>query len=174
MNYKIVKATIEDIPLINKLGNIIFRETYTQLLSPEQIEYMLNMMYSEESLTKQITQEKHTYFILYLALNEEDTLQPVGYFSVQEEADSTFHLQKLYISNEYRGFGLGKIMMEAAKEFVLTFNKPSSRLILNVNRYNTRAVEFYKHLGFEIIYTGDFEIGEGYLMTDYIMSLNIN
>ena len=174
MTYQIVKATVNDIQLINNLGNIIFRETYTHLLSQQQIEYMLDMMYSEESLKRQILEDKHTYFILYLAENQDDILVPAGYFSVQEEAGSTFHLQKLYISHKHRGLGLGKIMLKSACEFVLTFNKPSSRLILNVNRYNTKAVEFYKHLGFEIIYTGDFDIGEGYLMTDYIMSLNIN
>ena len=44
---------------------------------------------------------------------------------------------------------------------------------LNVNRDNTRAVEFYQRMGMRTLERGDFHIGHGYYMTDYIMGLDI-
>ena len=43
-------------------------------------------------------------------------------------------------------------------------------------RYKTRsykAVEFYRHQGMTILRQGDFDIGEGFYMNDYIMGLTI-
>jgi catechol 2,3-dioxygenase-like lactoylglutathione lyase family enzyme len=42
------------------------------------------------------------------------------------------------------------------------------RIILNVNKYN-RAKEFYQKLGFSVYSEGIFDIGEGYVMDDYLM-----
>ena len=43
---------------------------------------------------------------------------------------------------------------------------------LNVNR-NNKALQFYQHLGMEKVAEGDFHIGNGYYMNDYIMGLKI-
>jgi hypothetical protein len=41
-----------------------------------------------------------------------------------------------------------------------------------VNRYN-KAKGFYEKLGFKVIGKEDIDIGNGYLMNDYVMQLEI-
>ena len=59
------KAGIEDTLLIEELAQEIFRATYKEMLSPGQIEYMMDWMYSQENLHKQILEDGHIYHIVY-------------------------------------------------------------------------------------------------------------
>ena len=43
------------------------------------------------------------------------------------------------------------------------------RLTLNVNRGNAKAIRAYERCGFAIHGRGDFPIGEGFVMEDFIM-----
>ena len=61
--FTIRKATLEDIPLINKLAWEAFPATYKNILTSEQIDYMMDWMYSPENLRKQMTEEGHIYYI---------------------------------------------------------------------------------------------------------------
>ena len=56
---EIRKATEADIPLVRELAGVVFPETYKEILSPEQVGYMMNWMYSVESLHKQMAEEGH-------------------------------------------------------------------------------------------------------------------
>ena len=48
--FNIRKATIEDIEIIRALAKQTFPVTYQKILTPEQIDYMMEWMYSAESL----------------------------------------------------------------------------------------------------------------------------
>ena len=52
--FTIRKATSADCGLIHKLAWQIFPETYKEILSKEQIEYMMEWMYSLESIRQQM------------------------------------------------------------------------------------------------------------------------
>lgn len=165
--FEIRKASLQDIDLIHQLAWIVFPHTYKELLTPGQIEYMMNWMYSKENLHKQMTEEGHIY---YLAFREDE---PAGYLSIQPEGEHTYHLQKIYVLPSFQGMKLGKLMFEQAIKAIKELHPAPCQIRLNVNRYNTKAVEFYQRLGMTKIFEGDFEIGLGYLMTDYIMALDI-
>ena len=169
-DYIIIEASKSDIRQIQDLSDIAFRSTYKDILSAEQLEYMMDWMYSSESLQNQFEQGHH-YFIAYL-----DNI-PVGYASLQPEGTDdgvqVFHLQKLYVLPSEQGCGLGRMLFERAAEFALESAKGQvARLELNVNRSNP-AVDFYKHLGLRILREGDFPIGGGFYMNDYIMGIDL-
>ncbi len=166
--FTIRKATTDDIALIHQMATIAFPHTYSELLSPEQIDFMMEWMYSPKNLHKQMTEDGHIY---YIASDADGT--PAAYLSIQPEAEDVWHLQKIYILPPYKGQGLGRTLFEHAAHTARQLNGRPCELHLNVNRYNTRAVEFYRHMGMECIFEGDFDIGHGYLMTDYIMCLRI-
>ena len=46
-------------------------------------------------------------------------------------------------------------------------------LLLNVNKYNQKAIEFYNRIGFQEIYKEVIDIGNGYVMDDVVMELNL-
>ena len=89
--FEIRKATLADIPLINQLAWIVFPHTYKDILSPEQIDYMMEWMYSPTNLKKQMTEDGHIY---YLAFRGDE---PAGYLSIQPESEHLYHLQKIYV-----------------------------------------------------------------------------
>lgn len=164
-------ATYDDIPAINAMAQVVFRQTYRSILSPEQMEFMMDWMYSLENLTAQMN-GGHRFFIA------EDDIGLHGYVSVRpdgSDADGTpvFHLEKIYVMPEAQGSGLGKALFETAVAAVRgAVNNTPARLELNVNR-NNPAVGFYKKLGMTILRQGDFPIGHGFYMNDYIMGIKI-
>ena len=85
------KATTADCELIHKLAWQIFPETYKDILSPEQNDYMMEWMYSIENIRKQMEEEGHVYFIGY------KDKEVCGYVSVQQQGEDLFHLQKIYV-----------------------------------------------------------------------------
>ena len=166
------RASEADIPLIRSLADVAFRDTYREILSPDQMEYMMDWMYSEGSLQRQMEQEGHVYFIAEL------DGRPCGYVSVQplglqEDGAFLFELQKIYLLPAVQGQGIGGRLYGHVTGFVRqAAGSWPCRIELHVNR-NNKAVAFYKHLGMEILRTGDFPIGHGYYMNDYIMGVTL-
>ena len=165
--HNIRKASITDISTIRDLAAITFPHTYSTILSSEQIAYMMEWMYSEQSLRRQMTEEGHIYFIAL-----QDNI-PMGYLSIQPEGKDVFHLQKLYILPDFQGLGWGKRMFLHATNVIKELHPAPCRMLLNVNRHN-RALHFYQKMGMTRVSEGDFAIGNGYYMNDYIMGLEIN
>lgn len=168
---RIRKAGTEDIMSIHDMAEVVFRHTYRDILSPEQMEYMMDWMYSPANLSRQLD-EGHVYYIAF----REDV--PCGYVSVQpdgvnEEGRLLFHLQKIYVLPSEQGTGLGRILFDKAVSHIReqASGRPAA-LELNVNR-NNPSIGFYNHLGLRILRQGDFHIGHGFYMNDYIMGMDI-
>jgi len=171
MDIEIKLAGNSDLQTIHDMAEVVFRKTYREILSPEQMEYMMDWMYSLPNLEKQVSQG-HTYYIVWVGQ------EPLGYLSVRMdcvEPDGTevWHLEKIYVMPSAQGMGLGRRLIETAKKHVRD-NKSAqkARIELNVNR-NNPAVGFYKKQGLAILRQGDFPIGNGFFMNDYIMGLDV-
>jgi len=164
--FTIRKATLEDIEMINRLAWIVFPHTYKEILSPEQMEYMMDWMYSPENLHKQMTEDGHIYFLAF------EGNEPAGYLSIQPEGEHTYHLQKIYVLPSFQGKKLGKLLFEQAIKAIKELHPEPCQMRLNVNRQN-KALTFYEKMGMKKVDEGDFHIGNGYYMNDYIMGLDI-
>ena len=68
---EIVKATRDGLQTIYDMAQVVFRHTYRDILSPEQMEYMMDMMYSLPNLRAQLD-EGHHYYIAYMSPDQED------------------------------------------------------------------------------------------------------
>lgn len=168
---RIRKAGTEDMMSIHDMAEVVFRHTYRDILSPEQMEYMMDWMYSPVNLSRQLD-EGHVYYIAF----REDV--PCGYVSVQpdgvnEEGRLLFHLQKIYVLPSEQGTGLGRMLFDKAVAHIIeqASGRPAA-LELNVNR-NNPSIGFYNHLGLRILRQGDFHIGHGFYMNDYIMGMDV-
>ena len=158
---KITKATIENIPLIKEIAEKSWRKHYPGILSNEQIEYMLEQMYSETELKNHFENPNDHY---YLLSDDENFLGIMG-FENHYQKDTT-KLHRIYILEEAKGKGVGKF----AINFLKNKAKESGdlRIILAVNKQNS-SYHFYTSQGFKIYEEGVFEIGNGYVMDDYLM-----
>lgn len=167
MAYTFRKASVLDIQSIQDMAEIAFRHTYKDLITPEQMDYMMEWMYSEHSITSQMD-KGHEYHIA--SIDGKD----VAYVSFRVDSPNDkgrilFHLEKIYVLPDYQGTGLGKMLLEYAESKMKQYAFPQScSYELNVNRGN-KAVGFYQKQGLYIDRTGDFPIGKGFFMNDYIM-----
>ena len=154
------EAGITDIPLIRELCFKIWPQTYASIISNKQIAYMLEMMYSEKSLYRQITDEGCRFIFVY------ENNEPVGFASFSEVEPTIYKLHKIYILPIQQGKGAGKFVLG----YIMNTIKPEGAtiLLLQVNRRNN-AKNFYEKLGFAVTLEFDFDIGNGYVMDDYMM-----
>lgn len=164
--FTIRRATTADCELINKLATEVFPATYKEILSPEQLDYMMDWMYAPENIRKQMEEEGHAYFIAY----EAD--EPAGYVSIQQQDEAVFHLQKIYVLPRFQGAHLGSQLFDQAVKYIKEVHPSPCLMELNVNR-NNKALHFYERKGMKKLREGDFPIGNGYYMNDYIMGLEI-
>lgn len=158
--------TINDAPLIRELASQIWSDTYKNILSAEQLDYMFEMMYSIDSIRKQITEAGHHFFIA-----EIDGV-PSGYISIEQKDVKLFNFQKIYALPSLHGKGLGRYLVEEGISYLKKNFETPFTIELFVNREN-KAVGFYKHIGFKEVGTRDHAIGNGFYMNDYIMNLEV-
>ena len=147
----IQKVTVADCELINKMAGEVFPATYKEILSPEQLDYMMDWMYAPENIRKQMEEEGHVYFIAY------KEGKPCGYVSVLPH---------------FQGSHCGSFLFKEAIKYIKEIHPEPCLMELNVNR-NNKALQFYQHMGMRKLREGDFPIGNGYYMNDYIMGLDI-
>jgi len=157
-------ATINDIELIRELTFKVWPQTYSSIISKEQIDYMLEMMYSNKSLALQMAEGSQ--FIIV-----QDTKRPVGFASYKPVAINIYKLDKIYILQTQQGKGIGKFVIDYILQQIK--DRGAESLQLQVNRNNINAKSFYEKIGFSIIQEADFEIGNGYFMNDFIMEKKI-
>ena len=166
---RIDRVGCEAIPEIKAIADVAFRNTYREILSAEQIDYMMEWMYSEESLKKQIVEDKNSFFVarVHGKLVGYAAIRPDNVTSSNDK--SVFHLEKIYLLPECQGMGYGKQLFDRVCSYVKSLCGGKYRVELNVNR-NNGARNFYEKMGFRIVHEGDFPIGNGFFMNDYIMA----
>ena len=159
----IIKATEKNISIIQDLAQRSWNAAYASILKQEQVDYMLNMMYSETTLKIHFENPNYRY---YLIKEDEVFLGFIG-FEFHNNMETT-KLHRIYFLKEAQGKGLGK----KALEFVKNEAKKSGdkRIILTVNK-NNQAKNFYEFKGFKIYDEAVFDIGNGYVMDDYLMEI---
>lgn len=157
------QASAKDIPVIQQLARNTWPSAYGELLSQEQLDYMLDMMYSDASLEKQLM-DGHLFYIAEL-----DEV-PVGFASVSDESDGVFKLNKLYILPTVQRSGAGRTLLDLCTNHAK--NNHGRQLVLQVNRQN-KAKDFYARHGFSILQEMDLHVGNGYYMNDYIMGKDL-
>lgn len=151
----------DELHIIRQVADIVWPVTFSSILSQEQISYMMEMMYSPTVMEKEFDRG-----VMFHAVFNNG--QPIGYFTLEANGDdSIMKLHKCYLLPEYQGKGIGSMMLGFAKK--IAADSGCSRLRLNVNRNNEKAIRAYTRNGFKTIETVDNPIGNGFYMNDYVM-----
>lgn len=153
----------KDCAVIRSIAESTWPDAYGHIISQEQITYMLDMMYSYDSLQKQMDQG-HQFYIAEL------DQQALGFASVSNEGDKGCKLNKLYVLPTTQKTGAGKALLQEVIQF--TKANDQQRLFLQVNKENS-AKHFYTKMGFTIADEIKLDIGNGFYMDDYIMELAV-
>ena len=167
----------EDLQILSQMANEVWHQHFASILSPEQIDYMVDKFQSYPAMKKQITEDGYQYYFLHEP--EGAPALPAhaayaghrGYMGIHVEEDAVF-LSKLYLLQPYRGRGLSS----QALNFLISIaqNHGCRRIWLTVNRYNDHTIDVYRHWGFETVREQCADIGNGFVMDDYVMSLEVS
>lgn len=161
---EIIKAESEHIAVIKKIATKTWAITYGNILSQEQISYMLDMMYSDAALKKQMIEQKHSFFLI--KSKESDDYKGFVSCEVNYNNQPKTKIHKLYVLPQSQVSGLGKALVNQAIKVAKIADNYA--LTLNVNKFN-KSIGFYRRVGFTIVGEEDIDIGNGYLMEDYIL-----
>lgn len=158
-----IEATKDHLFIIQALADKIWPHTFREILTEEQISYMMNMMYSTPSLEKQMEELNHHYILA------NDSGEYLGYLSYElnYKGTNTTKIHKIYILPSIQGKGVGRFLIETVEEIAL--RNDNNELSLNVNRFN-KALDFYKRIGFDVVNSEDIDIGNGFLMEDFVLN----
>lgn len=168
----ITPATLEDRAFIRSVSERTWPSTYGHIISQEQIDFMLDWMYSDESLAAQF-EKGHQFYIANL------NGATIGFCSVSAEPNEVesevenegakqHKLNKLYVLPSAHGTGSGKALLHKAIDVAKLAG--STSLFLQVNKHNN-AYTFYLKNGFVKEKEFKFDIGNGFYMDDYVMRL---
>jgi diamine N-acetyltransferase len=163
---QIIDASSSQIGIIQQLAYKIWPDAYSEILSKEQLNYMLDKFYSEEALNSQF-EKGHVFLIV------EDKGDYLGFasYELNYNNSSKTKLHKLYVLPLTQGTGVGKnLLLEVVKRAKTAQN---THLFLNVNKHN-RAQNFYKKLQFKIISEEIIPIGNDFVMDDFVMEKELN
>lgn len=163
---KVRIATAQDIPLIGNLAERSWKSAYREILSPGQIQYMLDIMYGASVLHEQITANENYFY--YLLEYKGTACGFVGFEHHYEPGTTKLH--RIYLLSESKGKGLGKAGIELVKSKAVQAG--DHRIILNVNKANI-AEKVYRSQGFQVYDEVILDIGNGYFMDDYLMEWKV-
>ena len=146
---------------VAELAEKIWHECFPEIISEEQISYMVDKFQSYNAMKNQVDTQDYTYF----AVRDDGEL--CGYIGAKPESDERYFLSKLYLRSDKRGRGIASQMLQRVFDEAKFCGK--SKVYLSVNKYNDRAVAVYKAKGFIVADTAETDIGNGFIMDDFIM-----
>lgn len=149
--------------ITSEFASEVFIDYYNDLIGNKQAKYMANLFLSTEAIKDLINKGA----IFKLAMNNNE---PIGFIEYVLEENKVF-LSKLYVRKDLRHKGVGKMMLEDCIRFAKQNNRNS--IYLTVNKGNVPSINVYNHIGFKQIDSVVNDIGNDYVMDDYVMELHI-
>lgn len=154
--------TDTDIEPLRALAREIWEIHYTAIIGGAQIQYMLDQRYRPDVLREELARP-NLWWDLLLVEGE-----PRGYSSYfLDEDGATLKLDKLYVHPQCQRVGHGERMLERVLERARALR--CNRVALAVNKRNPKAIAAYEKWQFRIDRAVVQDIGNGFVMDDYIM-----
>ena len=153
-----------DIPVLRALADRIWNECYPDMITFEQIRYMLGWMYAPERIAEEMRRGVRWAIV--------EAAEPVGYLAHERDADGVVHLHKLYLDRALQGRGIGQVMLQHVEREA---RREGARSIeLRANKGNARALAAYARAGFRIERSLVADIGGGFVMDDHVLRLDLS
>lgn len=155
------EGTIADIPVIQGIAHATWPVAYGGIITPEQIAYMLDLMYGTPALEAQFGPMGHRFLV---AEQDGDAIGFAGFEHGYTPGRSRLH--KLYVLPAVKGTGVGHALLDAV--LMAALKAGDTAVELNVNKHNP-AKDFYLRHGFTVERAEVLDIGQGFVMDDHVM-----
>ena len=153
-------STDAELKELSLLAHRIWNDYYPSIIGQKQVDYMLERMYSIESLKEQIYNKKNVFVCAFYR----DEM--VGFISYSKTGEFDYIIHKLYVNTKMQRKGIGRELISHVFEYI-----KYKTVRLTVNRQNFKAINFYFRMGFTIEEVKDIDIGNGFFMNDFVMLL---
>ena len=160
---KLSIASKEQLSIVRDLAYQIWPDTYGKTHTQSELDYMLSKFYSLESLENQWSNGH-----IFILANENESYLGFVSYEINSENTSKTKIHKLYVLPQTQGKGIGKQLVDYVKNDAI-YNE-NIGLFLNVNKLNN-AQDFYTKYDFKVTKDIIIDIGNGFVMDDYVMEL---
>ncbi len=148
------------------LAKRIWWEHYPPIIGDEQVEYMVKHFQTQDKIWQDIKTCGFEYSLI------EIDGKPSGYLALKMDSnDRSLFISKLYLEKAARGRGGARQVINSVISRCRRDNLAS--IWLTVNKHNDKSIAAYSKLGFEIEKAIVTDIGEGFVMDDYVMRMTI-
>ena len=152
-----------DVASVCALAREIWLQHYPGIITVKQIEYMLAQRYAPDIIRAQLRSGEAWWDKLEVGA------ELCGFASYERGRQArSMKLDKLYVHQRVRGRGYGAALIDHVAR--VARREGMDTLYLQVNKYNHGAVAAYLRAGFGVAKSVRVDIGNGFVMDDYVMS----
>lgn len=163
VEFKEIKRGVspDELDEISEFATQIVRKHFDPIIGKAQNDYMLERFQSPEAIEKQLESGYRYYWV--------DCEEGHAGFVAFYPRDGKMYLSKFYVSEDFRGRHIARRMLDFVRSE--TVKAGLGRIFLNVNRNNLDVIAIYEHFGFVKTAEEKNDIGNGFVMDDYVMEL---
>ena len=187
----------QDVEQLAKLADEIWHEYWPALIGKAQTDYMVEQFQSLSAIKRDMAEHAYEYWFIVAQEDGEKNsagadgcagesanaseggtgAEPartriVGYTGGHVEPETNrFFVSKIYLRAEERGKGFASQTIRFYEDLCRTRNLHAA--YLTVNKHNDLGIRAYRAKGFETIDAVETDIGNGFIMDDYIMELQV-
>lgn len=169
--------TVEFVPVttdgelknLASLADEIWHEYWPSLIGRDQTDYMVEKFQSFPRIAEDVRSGSYEYWLIRATADN----RVVGYTGGREEQEEKrYFISKIYLLKAERGQGFASETLRFYEN--LCRMRGLQSLYLTVNKHNDLGVRTYRAKGFETIDSVETDIGEGYVMDDFIMEKQVD
>ena len=165
-NVTILPVEPRDVERLAALAGEIWRTHYPGIISAAQIEYMLGQRYSPDAVRAEL-QRRDLWWDLLLVGGRMTGF--ASYFLTGNAGE--IKLDKLYVDHDHQRRGYGAMLLDRAVTIARAYGVGT--IVLAVNKHNGNAIAAYLKYGFRIAESVVKDIGDGFVMDDYVMTKDV-
>lgn len=156
MSIYIRQATLSDLNYIQDLSEEVLPNAFHGVLTTEQIDYMLDRLYSQEALSAELNDEQKKIYVASIDGHD------VAYACIIKQGPDLFFLPKIYVDNREQSKGIGSALFKHVLNELKKIHPEPLTIEVKVNRHN-RARKFYQKLGFNLVREVDTDLQDCYI-----------
>lgn len=149
----------------------IWQEYWPARIGQAQTDYMVERFQGLPAIQRDMSENGYEYWFVRVE-DESGPTRTAGYTGGHVEAETDrFFISKIYLLAEERGHGFARRIVEFYEQ--VCRERGLKAMYLTVNKGNDLAIRAYRGCGFETVDATETDIGQGFVMDDYIMERRV-